>query len=275
MSFEKFSKGIKIPEKENSDSLYFVFENYKLLIYKESKDKYFIPSAKDFQELKLKPKELMYLGRYREKDCFSGELDEKEELTKNMIPFQLRKTYSLLPLEFFQIACYAFQIITWNKNSRYCERCGSSVEDMEEERAKICPRCKLVRYPTISPAIIVAIIKDNMILLARAKRFNKNLYSVLAGFVEVGEDLEHCIKREVKEEVGIEIKNIKYFGSQPWPFPNSLMIAFTAEYKKGKISVDREEILDADWFKANELPDVPEKPSIARELIDWFVSNKS
>ncbi|MBW1863503.1 MAG: NAD(+) diphosphatase, partial [Deltaproteobacteria bacterium] len=118
-----------------------------------------------------------------------------------------------------------------------------------------------------------AVLRGNQILLARANRFPYKFYSVLAGFVEPEESLEECLKREVKEEVGVEVKNICYFGSQPWPFPNSLMVAFTADYAKGKITIDENEIMDAGWFTADNLPRIPDKISIARRLIDWFVKN--
>ena len=275
MPFERISKGIKKTTKKSANSLYFIFKNHKLLIKKDKEGNHVIPSANNFKEINLKPEELLYIGNYEGQDCFSGELDDEEELTDNLLPFELRETYSLIALEFFRIAGYAFGVMTWNRNSRYCKRCGSKLENMKEELAKICPECKLITYPVICPAVIVAVTKNDTILLARAKRFRGNLYSVLAGFVEIGENIEYCIQREVKEEVGIEIKNIKYFGSQSWPFPNSLMIAFTAEYNKGEISIDKEEILDAGWFKADKLPLIPEKPSIARDLIDWFISNKS
>ena len=123
----------------------------------------------------------------------------------------------------------------------------------------------------MSPAIIVAVVKGDRILLARAARFADQMYSVLAGFVEPGESLEDCVRREVREEVGVEVRNIRYFGSQPWLFPNSLMVAFTADYAGGEISVDNREIVDAAWFKTEGLPPIPGKISIARRLIDWFV----
>ena len=114
-------------------------------------------------------------------------------------------------------------------------------------------------------------IKENKILLARAGRFkNRKMYSVLAGFVDPGETLEECVKREIKEEVNIEEKNIRYFGSQTWPFPDSLMIGFIADYKSGELSIDGDEIIDAGWFSPDNLPGIPGKLSIARELIDWF-----
>ncbi len=275
MPFEKFSKGINIPKTTNKDSLYFVFQNNKLLLNKKKRGEYCIPLARHLKELNLNSKEIIYLGKLKGQDCFSCELEENVKLKNNMALYELRKIYSLIGLELFEIAGYAFQITNWHKNSRYCGRCGNKTENMVGEQAKFCPKCKLVNYPTVSPAIIVAVVKEDMILLAKAKRFPRNLYSVLAGFVEAGENIENCIHREVKEEVGIEVKNIKYFGSQPWPFPNSLMIAFTAEYDKGEISIDEEEILDAGWFTATELPNTPEKPSIAKDLIDWFISNFS
>ena len=151
-------------------------------------------------------------------------------------------------------------------------RCGSRTVDRTQERAKECPDCGLISYPSISPAIIVAVRKGNRILLAHSTRHRSGWYSVLAGFVEPGETLEACVRREVKEEVGLEVKNIRYFGSQPWPFPNSLMVGFTAEYGGGKIVLDDDEILAARWFAANNLPPIPGKYTIARHLIDHFVS---
>jgi NAD+ diphosphatase len=129
----------------------------------------------------------------------------------------------------------------------------------------------LVNYPRLSPAIIVAVLKNKQVLLARNKRFKLPFYSVLAGFVEPGETIEECVQREIREEVGITVKNIRYFGSQPWPFPNSLMIAFVADYADGEITIDGSEIIDAAWFSKDDLPQIPPTISIARQLIDWFV----
>jgi NAD+ diphosphatase len=121
--------------------------------------------------------------------------------------------------------------------------------------------------------VIMLISRGEEVLLARAPRFPEKMYSVLAGFVEAGESLEQTVIREVREEVGIEITNIRYFGSQPWAFPNSLMIGFTATYAGGELAIDPQEISDAAWFHRDNLPQIPPKPSIARELLDWFVSS--
>ncbi|MCK4988071.1 MAG: NAD(+) diphosphatase, partial [Desulfobacterales bacterium] len=168
----------------------------------------------------------------------------------------------------------ANQLVDWGRTHQYCGVCGRPTEDKTDERAKICPQCGLVNYPRLSPAIIVAVLKNNQILLARNKRFKLPFYSVLAGFVEPGETLEQCVQREIREEVGLTVKNIRYFGSQPWPFPNSLMIAFIADYADGEITVDGSEIIDAAWFSKDKLPQIPPSISIARQLIDWFTNNQ-
>jgi NAD+ diphosphatase len=162
--------------------------------------------------------------------------------------------------------------VHWHRNHRFCGRCGSPTQDHPEDRAKICPSCGLINHPRVSPAIIVAVVKDRQLLLAHSTRFQAKFYSVLAGFVEPGETLEDCVHREVFEEVGVRVRNIRYFGSQPWPFPDSLMVAFTAEYAGGEIRVDSVEIADAGWFSAGGLPAIPPRISIARKLIDWFVT---
>jgi NAD+ diphosphatase len=147
--------------------------------------------------------------------------------------------------------------------------------DKADERAKVCTACGWVVFPRMSPAVIVAVTRGERILLARSPRFPEKFYSVLAGFVEPGESLEECVQREVKEEVGLELKHIRYVGSQPWPFPNSLMIGFTADYAGGEMTIDGLEIVEADWFRADDLPRIPPRPTIARQLIDGFVETRA
>jgi NAD+ diphosphatase len=150
---------------------------------------------------------------------------------------------------------------------------------MERERAKQCSVCSHTTYPRLAPAIIVSVERQtdsgSELLLAHNRRHTEGMYSVLAGFVEPGESLEECVRREVCEEVGLEVQNIDYFGSQPWPFPNSLMIAFTAEYAGGEIVLEDEELAEAGWYRPDNLPRVPPPISIARQLIDAFVSRNS
>jgi NAD+ diphosphatase len=186
----------------------------------------------------------------------------------------LRQVYGRLDEDLFWIAARAVQIIDWDKTHRFCGQCGVPLKIKTTERAKECPQCGLLHFPRLAPAIIVLVERGNELLLARSRHFMPGMYSVLAGFVEPGESLEEAVVREVKEEVGIEIKDIKYFGSQPWPFPHSLMIGFTATYAGGGISLDDEEIEKADWFTMDSLPHIPGKISIARKLIDWFIEKQ-
>ena len=171
----------------------------------------------------------------------------------------------------FRIGGRAVQVVAWSQTHRYCGRCGTATEHAENERAQVCPECNLTCFPRLSPAIIVRIERDDRILLARNHRFPPGLHSVLAGFVEPGETLEECVIREVREEVGIEVEEIRYFASQPWPFPNSLMLGFTAHYKSGEIEIEQSELAEAKWYAPSELPDLPMPISIARQLIDDYL----
>ena len=178
--------------------------------------------------------------------------------------------------ELLKVAGVASQILDWDRNHQYCGRCGTPTRPSEKERSRTCPNCSLTAYPRISPAIIVAVLKGDKILLGHNRRHRESrVFSVLAGFVEPGESLEECVQREVMEEAAIELQNITYFASQPWPFPDSLMVAFTAEYKSGEINVDGDEIMEADWFDKDHLPSIPPHGTIARRLIDWFAVTRS
>lgn len=159
------------------------------------------------------------------------------------------------------------------RRNKFCGVCGDKTQRDEIEGCLVCSSCNEKFFPSVFPAIIVSVIKDNKILLAHNINFPDNLYSVIAGFVDQGESLEECVSREVFEEVGLKIKNIKYVGSQFWSFTTSLMIGFTAEYESGGIKVDGAEIQKAAWFKKNELPQIPSKISMARKLIDNFLDS--
>jgi NAD+ diphosphatase len=164
----------------------------------------------------------------------------------------------------------AVHIVHWLRQSAFCGVCGNPTAASDTERARVCTVCGNILYPRISPAIIIAVVKDGRLLLAHNSRFPEGRYSLIAGFVEPGETFEDTAKREALEETGISIKNIKYFGSQPWPFPDSLMIGLTAEYAAGEITPDGTEIDKAAWFDAEHLPDIPGTASIAGKLIAWF-----
>ena len=164
-------------------------------------------------------------------------------------------------------AARALGIINWHHVTRFCSRCGASLVDSTTEIARICPGCKAIVYPRLSPAVIVAVEKDGKILLARHSERNQDMYSCLAGFLEHGETLEECVAREVYEEAHLEIQNIRYVGSQSWPFPDQFMIAFRADWKAGEISVDPSELLEAHWFDKDHLPNTPLPGTVAWNLI--------
>jgi NAD+ diphosphatase len=182
----------------------------------------------------------------------------------------VRSLFGAISDGFFSAAARAMEIADWDQSHRFCGRCGSPTALKAGERALECTACGSLSYPRISPAVIMAVVRGREILLARARRFPTAMYSVLAGFVEPGETLEECVAREVREETGIEVKNLNYFASQPWPFPHSLMIAFTAEYAGGEIRPDPSEIADAQWFTVESFPRLPDPISVARRLINWF-----
>ncbi len=239
-----------------------------------------IPYLLDPSEEGITPVRRQFLG-YVEQDgrrvaCYSAELDATVELGDKWTLDNLRQLYTSLGDSWFQLAGRAVQIMEWDRTHQFCGRCGAPMGLVANERAKRCTECGLSNYPRLSPAIIIAVTREiegeKRILLARNHRFPAGRYSVLAGFVEPGESLEECAAREVMEEVGIEIDNIRYVASQPWPFPNSLMLGFTAEYAGGDFHLEDAEIAEAEWFGVNNLPNLPQKPSIARQLIDAFVA---
>jgi NAD+ diphosphatase len=260
--------------KEDDNDLWFIFCNGKLLV-KVCNEKIEIPRRKDVKEYSHLFNKVYNIGIFNESNCLLSEINQDIKPSEEFEYNELRSLSAKLDKNWFEISGRALHLLSWYKNNIYCSRCGSLYVDKEVERAMLCPSCGFTVYPRISPAIIVAVVKDNMLLLASNKRFPMKFYSVLAGFVEPGETFEDCVKREVYEEVKIHVKNIKYFGSQPWPFPDSMMVGFTAEYDGGEIEVDGEEISHAEWFDAKSLPEVPKSGSISRELIEWFINKYS
>jgi NAD+ diphosphatase len=172
----------------------------------------------------------------------------------------------------FAVLSRARMLATWQRDHRFCGRCGTPTAVASDEHAVVCGGCGLRSYPRISPVIIVRVMRGDEILLARPRRAGRALYSVLAGFVEAGEALEDTVVREIAEEVGVAVADIAYFGSQPWPFPHALMVAFTAQWTRGEITPDVGEIVDAGWYRAGALPEIPPRGSIARALIDDFLA---
>jgi NAD+ diphosphatase len=214
----------------------------------------------------------LYLGALDDVACFACTLADGEAPPPGTTARPLRQLYGVLGDDDFGIAARALGLTTWDRDHRWCGRCGTPTERSATERSRICPSCQHASYPRISPAVIVAVERDGRLLLARNARTKSPFHSVLAGFVEVGESLEECVARELFEESGITVEAIRYFGSQPWPLTSSLMVGFTARWASGELVPDETEIFEAGWFGPDELPTLPGRLSIARALVDDFVA---
>jgi NAD+ diphosphatase len=206
------------------------------------------------ESLGLAPVRWQYLGSYDEQHCFACELAAGHEPPKDMAFKDLRALFGRLDEPIHALAGRAVQIVDWDRSHQYCGACATPTEPSQTERSRTCPKCGLTCFPRLAPAVIVAVERGNEILLARSPHFPPGFYSTPAGFVEPGESLEECVAREIREETGIEVGEITYFASQPWPFPNSLMVGFTAKYAGGEIQVDRTELEDAKFFPADDMP---------------------
>ena len=184
----------------------------------------------------------------------------------------LRVAYHALPETDFRSAGTARQRVEWYRTHRFCSACSTPTAPDERHEAMVCPSCGQMHFPRVAPAVIVLVQREDRALLARSAHFADGVYSTLAGFVEPGESLEECVHREILEEVGVRVANLRYFGSQPHPFPNSLMVGFVADWADGEIRIDPTEIQDAAWFSPDALPVLPHPMSIARALIEDFVT---
>jgi NAD+ diphosphatase len=212
-----------------------------------------------------------YLGYRGKIPYYAGEIGRDAPVPEGTEYSGIRDLFGRIPDDELAIAAFAVRIIGFDRTTRFCGRCGKETRQLRTERSKQCGTCGLVAYPRLSPAIIVLVQRDDRILLARSPHFPPGMFGLVAGFVEPYENLEHALVRKVKEEVGIAVENIRYFGSEPWPFPNSLMMGFTADFAGGELVLDKNEIESAYWFDRKHLPRIPEKLSISRALIDWWV----
>lgn len=209
--------------------------------------------------------------------CVACSVPHVQDMASGLSFVGLRESYKLLPKNMYDMAAKASELLYWNSNTKFCGACGAPTR-RQTVISKVCTNCGKEIWPQVSPAIIVRICKrqegKEWILLVHARNFKRNFYGLVAGFLETGETLEQCVEREVKEETNLKIKNIKYFGSQPWPFPCGLMIGFTADYDSGELHLQDEELSSGGWFTLENLPEIPEKISIARRLIDDWIENR-
>ena len=263
-----FRSSLSEPTEGSRVALWFAFRNRELLVAADS----FLPPGEALDRLGLQPVQTHYLGLLEDIRCYAAELPPETRPPEGMAFHDLRALLGRLEWDLHELAGRAIQIVEWDRNHRYCGACATPTEIATAERSRVCPRCGLHHFPRIAPSMIVAVEREDAILLARGPHFPPGIHSVLAGFLEPGESAEDAVVREVYEETHIEVTDIRYFGSQPWPFPHSLMLGFQARYAAGEIQVDGTEVETAGWFAADEMPMIfPGSVSIAQWLIHDFL----
>ena len=251
----------------NVNNVYwFIFFNDQLLLQKKG-ETYTIPYS-------INPpvpiKNVLEVSLLEDMPACTASVDTPLEETAEYLPMGLRASYDYLDPILHKIAGKAYELIYWDQHSRFCPSCGTKTV-MQTTISKQCPNCKYEIYPVVSPAILVLIRKGDAILLVHARNFRGSFYGLVAGFLETGETLEECVRREVMEETGLEINNITYFGNQPWPYPSNLMVGFIADYVSGTIRLQDEELSEGAFFTKDNLPELPRKLSLARKMIDWWL----
>ncbi len=255
---------------DHGEAWYFVFQRGELICKTEAGAPQPV-TADDFRWFDMTVDSKHFLGHYLNRPCFAVAADGSP--AQGYAAMGLRNLLGRTDQSLFYLAGRAQQVIEWHQTHQFCGRCGTRMEDHAADRAKQCPSCGLINYPRLSPSIIVLVTKGDEMLLARNVLWPNGMYSTLAGFVEPGESIEQTVHREVMEEVGLQVDNLKYFGSQSWPFPNSLMLGFHAEYAGGEIVCQEAEIADAQWFKPDNLPQIPPKTAISGWLIEEFIQS--
>ena len=248
-------------------NFYFIFGSEGIILISDGKGGYTIPIAENFPEELIAERDVMHAGNLDglEVYCYRTKIKPNDSTVFSEYP--LRQSYNVLDHKLYLMAGKCAELLYFNDNTMFCGRCGGQMEK-STDISKRCVKCGNEVWPQLSTAVIVLIRKGDEALLVHSKNFKRKYYGLVAGFVETGETLEEAVKREAMEETGLTINNLQYFGSQPWPYPCGLMIGFTADYESGEIKIQEEELAEASWFRKDSLPPIPEKLSIARQLID-------
>jgi len=262
---EQYIPLINPPLVQDSPALWFAFQRGSILVC--NAESATLPCCCTLEEHGVAAVRSHYLGLLGEQHCYAAEIDEAQALPAGWAPLGLRDLFGMVDSTLAALSGRALQILNWERDHQFCSRCGTPMQARSDERARACPSCRFTTYPLVSPAVMVLITRGRELLLARKAVWPAGRYSAIAGFVEPGEMLEDTVVRETREEVGVEVGELRYFGSQPWPFPHSLMVAFTAEYAGGPVKPDGVEIEEAAWFDAEALPRLPPSVSISRRLI--------
>lgn len=264
-----FLPGHREPEDPGLDPLCFAFRRRELLVTADGA----LPSVAQIDTHGIEAVRRQYLGTLAGRHCYSLELEPRLPPPGDLQFRDLRMLFGSLDPAHHAVAGRAVQIVEWDRTHQFCGACGEKTVLSEADRSRSCPVCQFPMYPRLAPAMIVAVEKDGEILLGRSSHFPPGIYSVLAGFVEPGESAEEAVIREVYEETRVVCDDVRYFGSQPWPFPNSLMLGFTARYVSGEIDTSQDELEDARWCPADDLPRTfPGNISISQWLLQDFLS---
>ncbi|MFZ9562797.1 MAG: NAD(+) diphosphatase [Burkholderiales bacterium] len=253
------------PPAQDAPAVWFAFQRSHIIVCDMTSVT--LPCCRNLAEHGLNTLRSHYLGLLGDQHCYAADVEEGHPLPEGWATLGLRDLFGMVDGTLAALSGRALQIIDWERNHQFCSRCGTPMKARTDERARACPACRFTTYPLVSPAVMVLITRGRELLLARKSVWPPGRYSAIAGFVEPGEMLEDTVARETLEEVGVEVTNLQYFGSQPWPFPHSLMVAFTAEYAGREVKPDGVEIEEAAWFDAEALPNLPPSVSISRRLI--------
>jgi len=260
---------------ENNNNLFIIFKDRKVLYDLDQKTFLFNSSYLKFENYSF---ELIGIGKKDDMNVYSVDISDhhflfEEQGYLSIVEYEIRHLFSMLSAYDISVLGRANQLMHWIKSNKHCGYCGSIKIFSESEEALFCKCNNTMIYPTISPCVLALIYKENKILLARNALFPVGLFSALAGFIEVSETAEECVQREVFEEVSLKVKNVKYFGSQSWPFPSQLMLAYICEYDSGEINVDGKEIIEADWYDMDNLPKTPPNSTLSGTLINSYVAD--
>jgi len=265
-----FEPGHIPPEAPSYPAIWCAFRGGKVLVMRMSGSLQ-LPALRP-EELGAAARASHYIGMLDGIHCYATMLHEAQDLPVGTDLVGLRNLILDSDELTSGIAGRAFQILEWERTHRYCGACGEPTVPHHADRARECKGCRQVYYPRIAPVVMALVARGREILLTRKPGYASGRYTVVAGFVEAGETLEHALMREVLEEVGVQTRAPRYFGSQPWPFPNSLVMAFSLEYESGEVRPDGAELEDARWFDIDALPELPEPVHISRHLIDDAVA---
>lgn len=253
----------------NTPAYWFLFFDNRLLLQKDDQH-YTIPMGLD------SPVPLSTYHQVSTLDglpCYTASVDSPFEETEAYLLIDLRSSFYYLDRSLYDVAGKASQILYWDKHSRFCPVCGTKTIQTTPI-TKQCPACNYEIYPAVSTAILVLVRKDDSILLVHARNFKGTFNSLVAGFLETGETLEQCVAREVYEETGLQVRDITYYGNQPWPYPSNLMVGFIADYAGGTIRLQEEELSSGAFYTKDNLPELSRKLSLARKMIDWWLEQQ-